>query len=78
MDASLNQLDQITNHIRYAHADDVKGLTRLHLTSAVTLLQNLSKDLQGYIWNLESVGEQPHEVLNFEHILDIKTNILDL
>jgi len=78
MDTSLNQLGQITNHIRYAHDDDVKGITRLHLTSAVTLLQNLSKDLQGCISSLKSVGEQPYELFNFEHTLDIKTNILDL
>jgi hypothetical protein len=64
----MNQIVQIANNIKQAYADDAKGITRLHLSMAIALLQELSTDLTKYMLSLESVGEQPREVFNFTHV----------
>lgn len=78
MDASLHQLVQIIDSIRHAHMEDVKGLVRLRLNDVMLLLQQVTTDVQEYILDLESTGQQPYEIFNFEHMLDIKTCIFDL
>ncbi len=74
----MNQLIQIANNIKQAYTDDAKGLTRLHLSMAIALLQELSTDLTKCMLSLESVGQQPHEVRSFTHMSNIHPNIFDL
>jgi hypothetical protein len=78
MDNHMDQLGQIANSIQQAYANDVKGLIRLHLSVATALSQELSIDLTKCMLSLESVGEQPDEVVNFTDTSNIHLKILDL
>jgi hypothetical protein len=62
MDTRINQLTQIANYIQNAHVNNTKGMARLHFIDAVILLQELTSDLHKSMLDLESVGEQPHDV----------------
>lgn len=78
MNSHIDQLVQIANPIKQAYVDDANGLTRLHLSMTIALLQQLSTDIIQCMFGLQSVGEQSHEVLKFAHISNIHLNILDL
>ncbi len=77
MDNHMNQLVQIAHNIGQAYTDDANGLIRLYLTMAIALLQGLITDLNEYMLNVESIGEQPHEVYNFANMPDIDYIILN-
>ncbi len=51
---------------------------RLHLSTAIALLQELPTDLTKWMLTVESVGKQPHEVISFIDMTDIHLSILDL
>jgi hypothetical protein len=78
MNNHIDQLVQIEKYIKQAYANDVKGLVRLDLIMAIGLIQKLSMDLRQHILNLESEGEQPNELFNCRHMLDIQRSILPL
>jgi hypothetical protein len=62
MDTRINQLTQIANNIQNAHANNTKETAGPHVIDAVISLQELASDLHKFMLDLESVGEQPHDV----------------
>jgi len=68
----MNQIVQIANNIKQAHADDAKGLTRLHLSIAIALLQELSTDLT------KCMLENSHAKCSILHMSNIHLNIFDV
>jgi hypothetical protein len=76
MTSHFNQLVQIANYIQRADTNNVTGLARLDYITALESVQKLSTDLTGCMLDLESIGQQPHEVFNFGHTVDIQIHIL--
>ena len=77
MNNYMEQLLQIEKYIKRGFADDVTGLARLDLITAIALLQELSTDLHKDMYNLESDGKQPNEVFNCGCMSNIHLKILD-
>ena len=75
MDALMNLLVQIVNMIRQAYQNDVNGLARLQFNMAIILLEQVIMDLNNFIINLESMGVETTEVINFTDMLDIDSII---
>ncbi|CAF1389240.1 unnamed protein product [Rotaria magnacalcarata] len=63
MDIQMKQLIQIRNYIKQASISEEKGLVRLNYLMAISLLQEISTNQSILILKLESVGEQPEEIL---------------
>ena len=78
MDAHIACLIQIKDSIKQAQACTEKGLARLQYFETIALLQKLSNNLNNCMLALESVGEQPTEILNdWYRLPNVETNILD-
>lgn len=78
MNNYMEQLLQIEKYIKQAFANDVKGLARLDLITALALSQELLTHLHKDMHNLESDAKQPNEVFNCGCMSNIHLKILDI